>query len=291
MPTPQNTTDSTAMNASLDTEAINNFMGEYDRLSAILGIFNPEVMAAGQVLNQIKITGSLEDASEYAEGDEVSLSKYNAEKVPVDQIKVEPYRRLTTADAINRSGYEVAVLRTDRKMLTNVRSKIVTKFFDFMKNGTGTATAKTLQAALAKVDATLGDTLEENNDEAGSIAHFINRQDAADYLGDATISTQTMFGLTYLADFLGVQNVFLTNKIEAGTLFATPIDNIHIYGLDFSNLASAGLPYATDGSGLVGVTHTPAYNRVSVETNIINGTVMFPEVQNYIVKGTIAPGA
>lgn len=286
-----NTVTTTEMNAALDSEFISNFKGEYDRLAEILGIFTPETMQAGQVLNQIKITGALEDAASYVEGDEVALSKYKAEKIPVDQVKVEPYRKLTTADAINKAGYEVAVLRTDAKMVSNVRAKIVDKFFAFLKNGTGTATAKTLQAALAKVDATLGDTMETNGDEGSNLVHFVNRQDAADYLGDAAITTQTLFGMTYLQDFLGVQRVFLTNKVEEGNVLVTPVENIHIYGLDFANLASAGLPYMTDGNGLIGVVHNPAYNRVSVETNVINGTVMMPEIQDYIVKGTIAPGA
>lgn len=278
-------------NAALDVEFIENFKGEYDRLAEILGIFSPETMVAGHVLNQIEITGKLTDASDYAEGDEVPLSKYTVKKTPVDTIKVEPYRKLTTADAINAAGYEVACLRTDAKMLSNVRTKIIDKFFAFLKNGTGSANAKTLQAALAKVDATLGDTLEANGDETSNLVHFVNRQDAADYLADAAISTQTMFGMTYLQDFLGVQRVFLTNKIEAGSVFVTPTENIHIFGLDFANLATAGLPYATESNGLIGVAHTPAYNRVSVETHVINGTVMLPEVTDYIVKGTIAPGA
>lgn len=291
MATPSNAVTTTEMNAALDAEFIANFNGEYDRLAEILGIFSPEVMQAGQVLNQIKITGTLADAADYAECDEVPLSKFQTEKVPVDQIKVEPYRRLTSANSINKVGYEVAVMRTDAKMVSTVRSKVMDKFFTFMENGTGTATAKTLQAALAKADAALGDKLEENNDETTELVHFVNRQDAADYLGNANVTTQNMFGLTYLQDFLGVQRVFLTNKVEAGSLFVTPVENIHVYGLDFANLASAGLPYATESNGLIGVAHTPAYNRVSVETNVINGTVFFPEVQDYIVKATIAPGA
>lgn len=299
MPAPNNTITTAEMNLSLDREVIANFRGEYDRLAEILGIFHPEVMTAGQTIYQTKIKGSLNNSTDdgmssgtsYVEGEEVALSKYEIEKTPVDIVEIEPYRRVTTAAAINKTGYINACVRTDRKMVSNVRAQIITKFFNFLKNGTGTATAKTLQAALAAVDATLGDTLETNGDETSDIVHFINRQDAAAYLGEAPITTQTAFGMTYLQDFLGVQRVFLTNKINAGEVWVTPVENIHIYGLDFANLASAGLPYTTEESGLIGVAHTPAYNRVSVETNVINGTLMVPEVKDYIVKGTIAPGA
>lgn len=290
-----------AMNVSLDREMIRSFRQEYDRLAEILGIFAPEVMTAGQTLYQMKITGSLNNAKDeeagtssgtsYVEGQLVSLSKYQAEKTPVATVDIEPYRKATTAAAINRSGYAVAVNGTDRKMLSNVRAGIISKFFAFLANGTGTATGKTLQEALAMADAKLGDTMETNGDGATDLIHFVNRQDAASYIGNANISTQTSFGLMYLADFLGIERVFLTNKVSPGSLYATPVENIHIYGLDFANLDSAGLVYTTDESGLIGVAHTPVYNRVSVETHVANGTLMLPEITDYIVKATIAPVA
>lgn len=296
-----NQINASAVNVALDQEFVANFKHESDRLMEVLGIFKPEVMRAGETLYQRKITGSLNNdkdtdngrssGTSYVEGEEVALSKYEATKTPVGTVDIEPYRKATTAAAIAKSGYEVAVLRTDRKMLSNVRGQILSKFFTFLGNGTGTASGTNLQKALAKADAKLGDTLEANGDETSEIIHFINRQDAADYLGSANISTQDRFGLTYLADFLGVQRVFLTSKVASGSLYVTPVENIHIFGLDFSSFAAAGLAYTTDESGLIGVAHTPAYNRVSAETHVINGTFMLPEVKDYIVKGTIAPSA
>lgn len=287
------------MNVALDQEFIANFRQDYDRLADILGIFSPETMSAGVVLNQTKITGELNDAkaadsssgTAYVEGDLVALSKYKTEKTAIDTVKVQPYRKMTTAQAILKSGYETAVLKTDRKMLSQIRNAIVAKFFSFLANGTGEAAGKTLQAAAANVDAELGDTLESNDDSTDRIIHFVSRQDAADYLGNAAITTQTAFGLTYLEQFLGFTNVFMTNKVAKGTIWATPVENIHIFGVDFGALASGGLSYAQDSSGLIGVAHKPAYDRVSTETNVLCGTYLFPENADYIVKGTIAPVA
>lgn len=299
MPAPTNAVTTAEMNVALDQEFIANFNQDYNRLADILGIFAPETMSAGVALNQLKITGELnnakgEDSSSgtaYVEGDLVALSKYMAAKNPVGTVGIMPYRKLTTASAILKSGYETAILKTDQKMLAQIRNAIVARFFDFLKNGTGEATGKTLQAAAANVDAVLGDKLEENDDSTDRIVHFVSRQDAADYLGNAAITTQTAFGLTYLEQFLGFTNVFMTNKVAKGTIWATPVENIHIYGLDFGALASGGLSYAQDSHGLIGVAHKPAYDRVSAETNVVCGTLMFPEVADYIVKGTIAPVA
>lgn len=305
-----NTSDSTALNAALDQEFIANFQHDSDRLAEILGIFGTETLAAGTTLKMLKITGTLNNGktdgtqvgatgtgavtlgsssgTSYVEGDEVALSKFSAEYDAVAEVFGVPYRKMTTANAIQKSGYVNAVLKTDQKMLSQVRGGIVSDFFTFLGNGTGTASAKGLQAALATADATLGDKLEDNGDEAGRIIHFVNRQDAAAYLGTATITDQNVFGMTYLQNFLGVSDVFLTNKVTAGGLYVTPVENIHFFGLDFGSLDNAGLSYATDASGLVGVAHSPAYNRVSVETNVLVGCKMFPEVKDYIVKGTIS---
>lgn len=305
-----NTSDSTALNAALDQEFIANFQHDSDRLAEILGIFGTETLAAGTTLKMLKITGTLNNGktegtqvgatgtgavtlgsssgTSYVEGDEVALSKFSAKYDAVDEVFGVPYRKMTTANAIQKSGYVNAVLKTDQKMLSQVRGGVVSNFFTLLGNGTGTASANGLQAALATADATLGDKLEDNGDEAGRIIHFVNRQDAAAYLGTATITDQNVFGMTYLQNFLGVSDVFLTNKVTAGVLYVTPVENIHLFGLDFGSLDSAGLSYATDASGLVGVAHSPAYNRVSVETNVLVGCKMFPEVKDYIVKGTIS---
>ena len=89
-------------------------------------------------------------------------------------------------------------------------------------------------------------------------------------------------------NFLGITQCFLTNKVPSGTLYVTPAENIHAYGLDFSELATAGFEYQSDDSGLIGVYHEVDYGRVSAVTNAIMGALFVPEVTDYIVKGTIA---
>ena len=310
MATIANTSDSAALNAALDQEFVKNFQGDATRLMEILGIFGVETVAAGTTLKMLKVTGALNnsktDASKadgtgtgavtlgsssgtaYVEGDEVALSKFSAAYEPVGEVTARPYRKMTTAAAIQKSGYVNAVLKTDQKMESLLYADVVSQFFTFLATGTGTAKGVGLQACAANVDATLGDTLETNGDSTSRIIHFVSRQDAAEYIGGATITDQSAFGLTYLENFLGLTNVFLTNKVAKGTMYATPAENLHLFGTDYSALAQAGLPYATDADGLIGIAHTPAYDRVSVETNVLTGCTIFPEVKDYIVKGTIS---
>lgn len=272
--------------AAQDIEMIQNFKGDVDRLSEILGIFGAEVVAAGTTMYQYSVTGSL-STSTVAEGDEVPLSEYNVTKTPVDSIAVKPYRKLTTAQAILKGGYENAIAKTDRKMLAQVRSGILADFFTFLGKGTGTASGAGLQAAFAQGDAELRDTMETNGDEAEALVHFVNPFDIADYLGRANVTTQTVFGMQYLESFLGVENIFVTNRVTAGTMYVTPVDNIHLYGVDFGSLADAGLTYTVQDGSLIGVHHTPAYNRTSAETYVLTGALMLAEIKDYIVKVTI----
>lgn len=309
MATPANITDAAAVNASLDQELVKNFKGDSDRLAEILGIFGVERIAAGTALKMLKTTGTLNNAkttastlpggsgtvtlgsssgTQYVEGDEVALSKIGSEWSVVGEIKAVPYRKMTTAAAIQKAGYAGAVLATDQKMASLVRADIIKEFFTFLEKGNATATGKGLQVAAATAAATLGDKMEENGDASNRVVHFVNRQDAAKYLGAAPITTQTVFGLTYLQNFLGMENVFLTSHVQSGKMYTTAAENIHIFGLDFGALAQAGLAYQQDANGLIGVAHTPAYDHVSAETNVLRGMLLFPENADYIVKGTIS---
>ena len=271
---------------SQDIEMLTNFNGELNRLTEILGLFDPEIVAAGTAMFQYTVTGSL-NTTPVTEGDEVPLSKYTVTPTQLDPITIKPYRKLTTAQAILKGGYENAIAKTDKKMIGQVRSGILTDFFTFLGNGTGTATGAGLQATLAQVTAKIQDETEKNDDFSGSIVYFVNPYDIADYLASAQVTTQTVFGMTYIQSFLGVENIMVTNKVTAKTVYATPVENIHIYGIDFSTLGDAGLAYTTQDGSLIGVHHEGAYNRTSSETYVLSGALFLPEYKNYIVKGTI----
>lgn len=286
MPAITNTTTTEDLAAGLDIEMVTNFQQEYDRLAEILGIVTPEIVAAGTALYQFKVEGKLSEA-EVKEGEETPLSKYTTNKVPVGEVEFRPYRKLTTAQAILKSGYGPAVIKTDAKMIKDVRAGIISKFFAFLANGTGSASGGTLQAAIAYADAALDNALEDKGDKAETIVHFVNRTDIADYLADTPVTTQTMFGMTYIANFLGMEHCFVTNKVPAGKLYVTPAENLHMYGIDFGALASAEIAYTALEGSLIGVHHEPNYVRNSSETYVATGATLIAEILDYIVVATI----
>lgn len=286
-----------AVVTALDQEFIANFRGEFDRFVEILGLFPAEVLPAGTALYKYSISGSLlnttttdgSSGSAYVEGDFIARSKYTLSKTSVGSLEFKPYAKETTGQAILKGGFKNAVLRSDIKMVQQLRAAILSDFFTALTtDGTGTASGNGLQAALAMADAALGDTMETNGDEPGRVVHFVNRQDAAAYLGSAEITMQTAFGLSYLQNFLGVQDVILTNKVSSGTLICTPVENIHIYGIDFGSLGEAGLAYQSEDLGLIGVHHDVDYDRAAATTYVLRGAHFMPEITDYIVKATLS---
>lgn len=274
----------------LDIEFVCNFNGDVDRLGDLLGMFEVDTRQAGTALYQYKVSGSLNTATP-AEGEATPLSKYTLTKKAVGELAPKRYAKATTAEGILKSGYENAIARTDKKFGNQLRKQVWDDFFTYLAKGTGKASGTGLQAALAKADATLEDTLETNGDAGATLIHFVNRQDIADYLATAEVTLQTVFGITYIQNFLGVENIFVTNAVAAGTIYVTAVENIHIYGIDFSALGAAGLEYETDASGLIGVHHVADYDKGSAETFAMLGMDVIPEVLDYIVVGAIADAA
>ena len=286
MPAPTNAITAEAIAHAMDVEMVNHFDKENNRLAEILGIFSPEVVAAGTARYLYKVEGALNN-EQVGEGEEVALSKYELKKIPVGEHGIKKYRKLTTAEAILKSGYENAIGRTDDKMIRDAQVSILNEFFGFLAKGTGATSGETLQAALSQGEATLGDALEEHGDNVGRIVHFVNRFDIADYLANATITTQTVYGMTYIESFLGVNDIFVTSKVPKGKVYLTPADNIHMYGVDFSALSKAGLSYTTQDGSLVGVAHDPIYDRVSATTHMVTGCDLLAEITDYVVVSTI----
>lgn len=273
-----------------DVLAVLNFAHEYDRFEETVGLFPVETVSAGTKLVQYEISGELGDGT-VDEGDEVTLTKYTAKKTDIGTPKVYRYKKMTTAEAIQKSGIDIAVTRTDAKMASQLRAKAMKDLFTLITTtGTSTADAGTsIQSAIANVDAKLQDVAEKTGDSLEGVIYFANMYDVAAYMGEKTLTTETLFGLRYLTGYLGVEHLILTNQITKGEVYATPVENIHVYGVDFGALSDSGLVYEDLGTGIIGFHHDADYDRDSVMTYAKISANFVPEVKDYIVKGTISP--
>ena len=261
------------------------FTGNLRKLTEALGITRKIAVQEGASLKMLKVTGTLESGN-VAEGELIPLSKYETEEVPVGEVKLNKWRKGTTAEAILKGGYDQAVGATTDKMVKDIQKTIRGDLFKFMATGTGTATGATLQAALANGWGKLAVLFE---DDAVETVYFLNPMDVSDYLGTAQVEMQTLFGMNYIKNFLGLGDVFLNRNVPEGKYYATAKENIVLY---YVNVGAGDIKSAfgltTDETGYIGINEYPDKDTARVIDLVMSGVTFFPERIDGIVVGTIA---
>ena len=261
------------------------FTGNLQKLTEALGVTRKIAVQEGATLKMLKVTGALASGT-VAEGELIPLSKYTTEEVPVGEVKLNKWRKGTTAEAILKGGYDQAVGATTDKMVKDIQKTIRGDLFNFMKTGTGTATGATLQAALANGWGKLAVLFE---DDAVETVFFLNPMDVANYLGTAQVDMQTLFGMNYIKNFLGLGDVFLNSSVPAGKYYATAKENIVLY---YVNVGAGDIRSAfgltTDETGYIGINEYADKDTARVIDLVMSGVTFFPERKDGIVVGTIA---
>ena len=261
------------------------FTGNLQKLTEALGVTRKIPVQEGAALKMLKVTGTLESGN-VAEGDLIPLSHYETEEVAVGEVKLNKWRKGTTAEAILKGGYDQAVGATTDKMVKDIQKTIRGDLFTFMATGTGSAQGATLQAALANGWGKLAVLFE---DDAVETVYFLNPMDVSDYLGTAQVEMQTLFGMNYIKNFLGLGDVFLNSNVPAGKYYATAKENIVLY---YVNVGSGDIKSAfgltTDETGYIGINEYADKDTARVIDLVMSGVTFFPERIDGIVVGTIA---
>ena len=254
------------------------------KLMEALGVTRKIAKQAGTVLKAYKAVGTLEDGA-VPEGDVIPLSKYATEPVTLGEITLKKWRKATSAEAIVERGYDQAVEMTTDRMLRDVQKAIRADLFAYLDEGTGEATGENLQAVLAQA---WGQLQVKYEDDAIEAVYFVNPLDIANYLAEASISTQTAFGMTYVEDFLGLGTVIMNASVPKGSIYATAKENIVLYYIPV-NGADLGeaFDFTTDETGYIGIHETPDYTNMTASDTVVNGMVFFAERIDGVVVGTI----
>lgn len=267
-----------------EIDFVNLFVGGIKKFIEILGTTRMIPKTAGTVLKAYKAVGTLEDGN-VPEGETIPLSKYKTEPVDFGEITLKKWRKETTAEAIIEKGYDQAVDMTTTQMLKDVVATIRNAFFTFLATGTATAVGATFQVALAQAWGQLQVKFE--NDAIESV-YFMNPLDVADYLASASITLQTVFGMTYVENFLGLGTVFFTSAVPKGKIFATAKDNVVCYFIPV-NGADLGeaFDFTSDDTGLIGIHEEADYSNMTAADTVVNGVLFFPERLDGIVVASI----
>jgi hypothetical protein len=125
------------------------------------------------------------------------------------------------------------------------------------------------------------------------VVGFANVLDFYDYLGNAQITVQTQFGLTYVKDFMGYSTLFLLSApdIERGKVIALPVENIDMYYVDPSDseFAQLGLDYTVQGeTNLIGFHANGNYSTAVGESFALMGVSLWSEYLDGIAVVTVS---
>ena len=237
----ENVTVSTQFTTSArEVDFVTRFNDNWDALRNILGIMRPIRKAPGTKLVSYKasVDGGLKGGTTVAEGDEIPFTKMKVDPVAYGDIEVAKYAKSVTIESVAKYGAAVAVEKTDDAFLVALQNKILGDFYTFLNTGSLAVAAKTFQQGLALAKGNVLNKFASMDKDVTEVVGFANILDLYDYLGEKEITMQTMFGLTYVENFLGYRTLFLLPEkyIARNKVIALPVENIDLYNIQlYSN--------------------------------------------------------
>ena len=289
MPALDNLTTASDMKKIREVDFVNQFThGSLAKLIEVLGVTRKIPMMEGTTMYTYTMSGELANNGAVAEGEVIPLTEIEQNKTAVGGITLNKWRKGVSAEAIKKSGYDVAVNETDAKLLSLVQQKVRTDLFSFLNGtitGATTVTGVGLQAALANAWGQLQVLFEDDTAQA---VYFVNPLDVADYLGKANITVQTAFGMNYVEDFLGLGTVITSNRITQGTFLATAKENIIMYYLTMNGDVADAFKLTADELGYIGIASgIQNTERAQIESLVMSGIQFLVEYASGVVKGEI----
>jgi hypothetical protein len=257
------------------------------KLIEVLGVTRKIPMMEGTTMYTYTMSGTLQNGA-VAEGEIIPLTEIEQTKTPVGEITLKKWRKGVSAEAIKKSGYQTAVVETDAKLLSLVQNGVRSDLFTFLNgtiSGSTSVSEATLQEALA---AAWGQLQVKFEDDTAQAVYFVNPLDIADYLGAASITVQTAFGMNYIENFLGLGTVIMSSRITQGTFLATAKENIIMYYLTMNGDVAQAFNLTADELGYIGINSGYQNNeRAQIESLVMCGIQFLVEYAAGVVKGTI----
>ena len=258
------------------------------KLIEVLGVTRKIPMMEGTTMYVYTMGGELANNGLVGEGEVIPLTEIEQTKTPVGEITLKKWRKGVSAEAIKKSGYQVAVRDTDAKLLSLVQQSLRSDLFGFLNgtiSGSTPVVGAGLQAALAAAWGQLQVLFEDDTAQA---VYFVNPLDIADYLAKANITVQTVFGMNYVEDFLGLGTVIISSRITQGTFLATAKQNIIMYYLTMNGDVADAFDLTADELGYIGIASgIQNTERAQIESLVMDGIQFLVEYAAGVVKGSI----
>jgi hypothetical protein len=252
-------------------------------LLQVLGVTRMTPMAQGSQIKVYKSEVTKADGN-VGEGETIPLSKVTRKLDHTLTLDFSKYRKITTAEAIQSSGFQAAVTDTDAKLMKDIHGDVKKELFDFVGTGNTKASGADFQKALGAGLGQLAVKWEDN--DVQSVA-FVNPIDFYNYVGAASITLQNAFGLQYIQNFMGVNTVIMSANVKQGTIDLTASQNINYAYAAINGALSSAFDLTTDETGLIGVAHNPVNESLSYQTVIFRAGKLYAERLDGVVVSSI----
>ena len=260
---PDNTIVTTDVAPAISIDHNERLVEGIQTLQAALGITEMTAMPAGSQIKLYKVT-KVNNPAQVGEGETIPLTEVKRELDRTIDLTLKKYRKATTAEAIQKSGRDVAKPAS---------------------GATAADAGATTQAAFANIWAKAQVKFE---DEDVEMVYFVHPNDVAAYLATAAITVQNRFGFKYVEDFLGLGSAFITPSIAEKAPVGVPKENLNGAYAPIGGDVAAEFGLTSDETGLVGTTHSANKQNASIETLIMSNVAFYVEDLSAIIKGEIS---
>lgn len=276
-----------------EIDFVNNFSENIGKLTQALGLTRRLTLSQGSIVRRYGWDGTKAidwEAGTVGEGELIPLSDTALKELDPVVVGFKKFRKQVSGELIQAVGQDMAINQTDANLLLQIQRELRKQFFGQMKTG---ATAKTqtigvgLQGAFAEVKGQL-DVVFENYGGANQVIVLVHPTDLAKYLGTASLTTNTAFGLNYLVPFTGVTVLPFTD-IPVGHIYATVPQNLILASASVTGAAGSAFNMTSDATGLVGITHKAIPERFVIDTVAITGMQIISEIPEGVIDMTLKP--
>lgn len=244
---------------------LNNFL-------SLMGVNRKLPLTEGMRVQIYKTVKDIKN-SNIGPGEEAPLSKVVKSLDHEEVLTLAKWRKAVTVEAGLSGGAESALDDTDAEILAEAQDEIITKFFALLATGTGAGSGVGLQGAIAKASGLVKTAIGK---KATNVVVFVNTMDAYKYLGTTGVSTQTEFGMAFLANFLG-STLVISSDVPAGTIYATASQNVVFAYIPTTRLNELSPSFTTDATGYIGMKHYEGHTTNTMETMLVSGVKFFAE--------------
>ena len=278
-----------------EIDFVSRFGRNWQALRDILGVMRPIRKAPGSKLISYTASVALESGN-VDPGEVIPYSKATITQAAFSDLSIAKYAKAVPIEDVSKYGAAIAIEKSDDAFLVELQNSVLTNFYTFLNTGALTNNQTSFQAGLAVAKGLVLDKFQKMRKTATEVVGFCNILDFYDYLGAASVTVQTQFGLTYVKDFMGYGTIFLMSApdIKRGRIIALPVENIDLYYIDpgDSEFSRLGLNYAVEGeTNLIGFHAEGNYSTAVGESFALMGMALWAEyIDGIAIVDVVAAG-